>query len=148
MASLIYTNATKLIGDGTVDWDNGGHTYRVLLVTPTYSIDVDGHVFVSHITNELSGTGYVRKDLANRAVTVDNANNRSDYKADNVTWTAITAANATAALAIVFKFVTNDADSPLIAAIDFPDTIMNGGDFQLKWDGQASNGTLFRLAAV
>jgi hypothetical protein len=144
MANLIYNNAKKIIGDGSIDWDAGGQTFRVLLTTAAYTPDIDAHVFVSSITNELSGGAYVRKDIVNRAVTVDNANDRADYKGDNVTWTALNA--GTAAWCVLFKLVTNDADSLLIAALDIPDTLTNGTDFTLRWDSQASNGALFRIS--
>jgi hypothetical protein len=143
MASVIFNNAKKLLGDGTINWP--ANTIRVALVTTAYTPDIDAHLYVSSITNELSGTGYSRKDLANKSVVVDNANDRADYKADNVTWTAISASGATAGAAVVYKFGTVDGDSPLIAYVDITDTIMNGGDFTIKWDNQASNGAVIRV---
>ena len=142
MASLIYNNAKMLIGNGTLNWTSG--TYRIALVTSTYTPDIDNHVYVSSITNELTGGNYVRKDTTNRTITVDSANDRADYKADNITWTAINA--GTVGAAILYKFNTNDADSQLIAYIDLTDTVTNGGDFTIKWEGQASNGRIFSIA--
>jgi hypothetical protein len=144
MANLVYNNAKKIIGDGTIDWDAAGQTFRLLLTTAAYTPDIDAHVFVSSVTNEHSGGAYVRKDVLNRSVVLDLTNDRADYKADNVTWTAIN--SGLAAWAILFKLVTNDADSLLIAAIDIPDTTFNGTDFTIRWDSQASNGAVFRVS--
>lgn len=147
MANAVYNNAKKLIGDGTIDWDDGAATFRLLLVNTSYTVNIDTHIYVADITpltNELSGTGYSRKDLTTRTVVVDNANDRADYKADNVTWVGINA--GTAAGAIVYKFVSADADSPLICYIDFADTVTNGGDFTLKFNGDPTNGAIFRIS--
>lgn len=139
MANVMYNAAKGSLNSNP--WATG--TWRVLLATSSYAINIDSHVFVSAVTNELSGGNYVRKDLTNTR-TVDNTNDRCDYLSDNVTWTAVTAAAGAPAFAIVYKFVTNDADSLLICQLDAVATF-NGGDFTIKWDGQASNGTVFRL---
>jgi len=142
MASVIYNNAKKLIGDGTINWTTG--TYRIALVGTTYTPDVDAHIYLSSVTNEITGTGYLRKDTTNRAIVIDTANDRADYKADNITWTAISA--GTIGGAVLYKLGTVDGDSPLLAYIDLTDTVTNGGDFTIKWDGQSSNGRIFSIA--
>lgn len=139
MSNVMYNAAKGSLNAN--DWTSG--TWKVLLTTSSYAINIDTHVFVSAVTNELSGGSYVRKTLTTSR-TVDNTNDRCDYLADNVTWTAVTAAAGAPAYAIVFKFVTNDADSLLICQLDAVATF-NGGDFTIKFDGQASNGTVFRL---
>ena len=48
------------------------------------------------------------------------------------TWTAINA--GTIAWAVVFKEITNDASSPLIACVDVADIATNGGDVTIQWD--------------
>lgn len=141
MASTIYNNAKKALNAN--DWTAG--TWRVLLVDASYTPNIDTHVFVSAVTGELTGGTYVRKTLATQSVSVDNATDRANYLADNVTWSALAAGGATAAGAVVYKFVTNDADSILFAYVDFADTATNGNDFTVKWDGQASNGAVMRV---
>jgi hypothetical protein len=149
VANLIFTNFTKLCADGTIDWDNGAHTYRMLLTTSSYSPDVDAHLYVTSVTNELSGGSYARKDLANRTVTKDDANNRSEYGADNVAFTALTNGQ-TATKAVIYKFGTGDADSPLIACLDINTGtgVVMTGDVTLKLNNGASTGGLFRVTAV
>lgn len=143
MADITYTNLTQLLVDGAVDWDNGGQTYRVLLTTTSYTPDQDAHIFVSSVTNELSGGNYVRKDLVNRSTVKDNANNRTNLLADCPVWANFT---GTFRWAVVYKFVTSDADSPVLRAIDLTAVTATAADFKLRFDSQETSGTVFRIA--
>jgi len=143
MASNLYNNGLLKVADRTIDFVSD--TIRVLLVNASHTFTAT-HTTVSQITaNELSTTNYVRKDLAGKAITA--ATNVTSFLADNVTWTALgpTSAGPTAAFAIVYKFITNDAGSLLLACIDFTDQTLNGSDFTLKWNGASSNGAVFTL---
>ena len=145
MASIIYNRFKKNIGDGTHDWDSGAQTYRVLFTTAAYTPNAD-HNFVSEVTNELSGGGYARQDLANRSVVQDDANDRADYKADTVAFTGLTNGQ-TARYAVVLRHVTNDADSPLVAAIDLgAGGVVMTGDLSFRWDSNPTNGRIFSIA--
>ena len=116
-------------------------TIKVMLVNSSASFNAD-HNFVSDISaNELSGTGYVggfngsgRKTLAGKTITEDDANDRAEFDANDVSWLAISA--GTAAAAVLIKEVTSDADSLLIAYLDFSDLVTNGGDMTLQWDAE------------
>jgi hypothetical protein len=128
MASNLYNPGLGKLLDGTIDFEND--TINVLLVDTSHTFDKT-HDFVSDIVaNEASGTGYARKTLANAAIALDAANDRVEFDADNPSYTALDA--GTIAAAIVFKQVTNDADSPLIAQIDFADLVTNGSDVELQ----------------
>ena len=137
MASFVYTRAkAKLL---SADLDLNAHDIRVLLVDSTTTTDTEEDTeFISGFTTlgELSGTGYVRKTLDNEAVNIDTTNNRGEFAADPVTWTGINAGTAVAVL--LFRFVTNDADSVPIAYIDtggFP-FVTNGGNFTITWNAE------------
>ncbi len=134
----IYNRAKKQ--DGSFDWDDGTQTFRVLLTTTSYAPNAD-HDFVADVTNEVTGGGYVRKDVTGRAVVIDDANDRVDHDAGNVTWTALTAAFR---YAVVYRFVTNDADSPLIAYFDLGAQSVTSSEWVLRWNAGASAGTVFR----
>lgn len=145
MASNVYTNATKLFGDGDIDWL--ADTIRVMLLTAAFVPDLDADIFVADVvTDELVGAGYARITLAGKLSTKDNGNNRTDYIANNPVWAAI-AAGETIGWAIVFKQITNDADSTLIAVLDGADVATNGGQITLRFNGTAVSGIAFRLAA-
>lgn len=128
MASNLYNPGLEKLLDGTISFESD--TINVLLVDTSHTFDKT-HEFVSDIVaNEASGTGYARKTLANAAIALDAANDRVEFDADNPSYTALNA--GTIAAAIVFKNVTNDADSPIIAQIDFADLVTNGSDVELQ----------------
>jgi hypothetical protein len=144
MASLLYNRGKKALVAGEVDWDdNSTTTIRVLLVNASYSPNAD-HAYVSSVTNEVVGTGYTRKNLTTRAVTQNDANDRVECGADNITWTGLDC--GTIAGAVVYKQTGGDdttpADDILIAYMDFNDLITNGGDVTLQWNALG----LFTLA--
>jgi len=140
-----FNQAKKDVMDGTINLDTD--TLKVMLVDSGYTFNPDDDFISSGAGTpggeELSGTGYVagfgnsgRKTLTTTTVTADDANNRGELDADNVTWTAINA--GTAAAAIIIKEVTNDAASRLIAYVDtggFPLTT-NGGDLTIQWNAE------------
>ncbi len=120
---------------------NGDESYigsdvQLLLLTSGYTFNAD-HKFVADLTpgsNELTGTGYSRKVLGTKTVAVDDTNNRAVFDAADVLFTEIDA--GTAALAVLFFQVTNDADSVLIATITdggWP-IVTSGGDVSIVWD--------------
>jgi hypothetical protein len=136
MANFAYTEAKHGILNGDIDLT--GDDIRVLLVASGSTCGTEEDVTtISGFTtlSELSGTGYVRKALANEIVNKDNANDRAEFDADDVVWSAINAGTAIAAL--IYKHVTGDADSIPLFYIDsnFP-FVTNGGDFTLQWNAE------------
>jgi hypothetical protein len=128
MASNLYNPGLLKLLDGTIDFEND--TIKVLLVDDNHSFD-KSHEFVDDVdANEVSGTGYSRKTLANKAITLDAGDDQVEFDADNPEYTALDA--GTVASAIIYKEVNDDTDSPIIANIDFPDLITNGSDVELK----------------
>jgi hypothetical protein len=135
MATFVYDNAKKLFMQGDLDWVND--TFKVLLLGDAGAGTDAGLEFVSEVSGEeLDGTGYTpgfagsgRKALASKSVLLSDG--KAQAQADDLTWAAIDAGTAYAA--VVYKPVTNDADSLLIAFVDFADTVTNGGDFDLNW---------------
>lgn len=142
--SLVYTNADKLIKDGSLDLAND--TLKWMLVDDTYVANADDVNVSAASSAELSGTGYAggfagagRKTATGIAVAVDNANNRTTVAVSNPSaWTGIDAGTAHAA--ILIKEVTDDTDSILVAYLDgASDYVTNGGDLNLA----VGNGFIF-----
>ena len=129
--SKVYNPGLLKLLDGTIDFEND--TIKLLLVDTNHSF-TKSHEFVSDIVaNEAtnsSGSGYERKTLANASIALDTGNDRVEFDADDISYTAIDA--GTIASAIIYKEVTNDSDSPLIADIDFTDLVTNGSDVDLQ----------------
>jgi hypothetical protein len=143
MASGWFNSGKRDILDGTIDL--GADTIKVMLVNASYTPDADHDFIADVVANELSGTGYAggfagsgRKTLASKSFSTNTASDFTYFTAAALTWTAINA--GTAAYLIIVKEITNDADSRLIAWVDFTDVVTNGGDLTLTPDG--TNGLL------
>jgi hypothetical protein len=135
VASFVYEKALTKILNATLDLD--GHDIRLLLVGTTTTAHTETEKeFVGSFTTlgEFSGTGYARKTLTGEAVNEDLPNSRAEFDADDVTWTAL--GGGTVKGAVLYRFVTSDADSPVIAYIDtggFPH-VANGSDLTIQWN--------------
>lgn len=130
MASILYNKLYQLALTGGIDLEDD--TINVLLVDDTYTAD-KAHDFVSDVVaDELSGTGYTRKTLAGKSVTLDNGNNRVTFDATDPVWTGLDA--GVIGGAVIFKQVTNDADSPLICYLDPTNLTTNGSDVTLQFN--------------
>lgn len=93
-------------------------TIQAMLLTSAYAPNIDTEEFVADIVgDEVAGGGYARKTLAGKATTVDNANDRSEFTADNLDWSADSF--TTARILVFFKNTGNDATSALICYFDF-----------------------------
>jgi hypothetical protein len=129
--SKVYNPGLLKLLDGTIDFEND--TIKLLLVDTNHSFTKSDEFVSDIVANEAtnsSGSGYERKTLANASIALDAGNDRVEFDADDISYTAIDA--GTIASAIIYKEVTNDADSPLIADIDFTDLVTNGSDVDLQ----------------
>lgn len=90
MASGIYLPALRLLAIGSIDFDTD--TFKVMLVTSSYTPDFDLHDFRNDITNEVSGTGYTAagNSATITVASVDTTNNRLDISLGGTTWTTST----------------------------------------------------------
>ena len=137
--SFFYNNAKQQLASGNLNFATDD--LRVALVMTNTTADTEDDVaFLADFTtlDEFDGTNYVRKTLAGNALAKDATNNRSEFDANDVTWTALGAGTRQASGMILFLQVTNDSDSPAIAFIDdggFPFTA-NGGDVTIQWNAE------------
>ncbi len=132
MASLVYNRGKYLLMNGGLDLDTDD--IRVLLVTSSYTANAD-HDYVADVTNELSGGNYVRKARAGESVSLDDTNDRAYFDATDTVWTALGAVAGTPAAVVVYKLVTNDSDSPLIAYVEITaPPAPNSADYTVAWN--------------
>lgn len=141
MASLIYNYGKGEILKGNIDLLTDD--IYVALVTSSYTPDKDAHENFDDINNEVSGEGYDAdgKELTytgmsgqSNAVSIDDANDRAEFDADDVTWASST---ITARAAILYKYTGMDSTSTLIAYIDFgEDYSSSSEDFTIEWDSE------------
>jgi hypothetical protein len=135
MANFIYTRAKAKVAE----WCKAEADVRVLLVgiATTCDTEEDMEFLAGFATlDECNATNYVRKALANEVIISDLINNRGEYMADPVTWTALGGAvDFQVVAAVFFLFVTNDANSYPIAYFDTSIPTLprwtNGSDFKI-----------------
>lgn len=117
MASDIYDNGLDGISSGSVDWVNDD--IRVLLVVDAYVFDRTDATVSSVVASEVTASGYSRKVLAGQTASLNQGAREFRFDATDPIWVAIDDNTAESSKAgILFKFVTNDADSTLIAYIE------------------------------
>lgn len=138
--SFVFTPFKGDLLRGQYDFDSP-QDFRIILVMTNTTFDTEeDDEFVGDTTtpDEYDGANYARKSLAGDAVSDDTANNRGEYDANDIQWAALGAGTRQAAGMVLFRFVTVDADSPLIAYIDsggFPFS-GNGGNVDVAWSSE------------
>jgi len=129
MASLIYNSAIDDMAKGAIDFDTD--TFKVMLVTSTYTANKDTHTKRSDVTNEVSGTGYTAGGVTSACtVTKDTANDKVTLSLAAVSWATST---ITARGAVYYKSRggASSADE-LVAYVDFGgDVTSTGATFSL-----------------
>ena len=129
MASLIYNSCIDDMARNAIDFDTD--SFKVMLVTASYSADKDAHLKRSAVTNEITGTGYTAGGVsAAVTVTKDTANDKVTIEFAAVSWPSST---ITARGAVYYKARggASSADE-LVAYNDFGSNITtSNGTFSL-----------------
>lgn len=128
MADVAFTSGLDLWSGFTSD------TVKALLVQSTYTAANRDHVYVDDIvpaTYEVSVVGYSRPTLGTKTRTVDTTLDRITYTCADPAFGSLTAGQTVGGM-IVYKFVTNDADSLLLGYYDFTDTATAGAAFTVN----------------
>lgn len=93
-------------------------SYRALLVAAPFVPDPLTQEFVADVAaDELGGAGYSRQVLAGKTITPSVADNIVTFDCNDPNFGSVVAGE-TATYMIVFRFVTNDADSELVCALN------------------------------
>lgn len=121
MALVRYNKARLGLADGSLELDTAD--IRVLLLEAASDLDADDDTVAAVLaragTTELTSTGYARVALANEVIVEDEVNDRAELDADDAVFIGVSQAGAEQVVAyLVFKQVTNDADSIPIFADD------------------------------
>lgn len=126
-----HTNAVDLTND----------TIKVALMKTTYSIDIDTHDFLDDVTaSEIVATNYTTGfsgggTLGTKATNQDNPNDRAEFDAADQLFSSIgNGSNDTFDQIIIYKSITSNAASPLIAHATVTSTTTDGGDITLVWN--------------
>lgn len=96
------------------DWET--EPFKAMLLTSSWAPDPTFEVWVDDIVAyEFTDGSYSRATCANTARTIDVAGQRIDYTCDDVAFGVISGGEI-AAWMVIYEEVTNDADSPIVAA--------------------------------
>jgi hypothetical protein len=100
MANAIYNSFKYDCSTGAIDLNTD--TFKIMLVTSTYTPNIDTHTKRSDITNEVVGSGYSAggATLSGVAVTNDTTNDRTSFDATDPTWAS---SSITARGAVIYK---------------------------------------------
>lgn len=131
MANILYNSAKKDLITGAIDLDTD--TIKAMLVTSTYSPNMDTHTKKSDVTNEVSGTGYTAGGvtLASITVTQDNTNDKAVFDAADLSWSTAT---ITARGLVIYKDTGTGSTSPLLCYLDFgSDVASTAGTFSVQF---------------
>jgi len=120
----------------TAGQDLSSDVFRLILMS-SYTPDLDNHTSYSDVSASeyATGSGYTvtGASLTNASVTLDTANDRVVFDADDVTWTNLGPLdpNPTPAAAILYN--STKAGSPLVCVWELGTTATNGGDYTIQF---------------
>ena len=126
MASLIFNKFLDYLASADISDD----TFKVALVTSSYSPDKDTHEHFDDVTNEVSGTGYsAGGNTVTGTLTLSTANDRLTLEFASTSWTSAT---ITARGAVYYSSTGTASTSTLIAYNDFgSDVVVSSGTLAL-----------------
>lgn len=131
MADLVYNSFMFDLAAGNIDLNTD--TFKIMLVTSTYTPNADTHNRRDDITNEVSGAGYTAggATLASVTLTQDDANDRAVWDAADPSWAAST---ITARGAVIYKSRGGLASADeLVCYKDFgSDIVSTNGTFTVQ----------------
>jgi len=136
------TKRNALEGDLTLD----SSTIKCLLLKSTAPVFNPDHNFVADLTpgtHEITGGGYARQTLGSKTFAQVDASDWAEARNNELTFTNIAVGQIVGA-AVVYREVTNDADSVLISYYDLPDTPGAGLDQKVQFDGTVTAGSFLR----
>jgi len=122
MSSTIFNEFKRANAAGEIDLNADDIRAILVMTNTTADTENDAKVYVGDLTtlDECDATGYSRQALANEAVNKDDANDRAEFDADDASFAGLSGdATRDYQGVVLYKHVTNDADSPLIAFIEF-----------------------------
>lgn len=124
------------------NWETSSYRARLLMTNTTANTQNNAAFLSSYTTlDKFNGSGATDNlALTNKLVVLDSANNTNYLDADDIAFGAL--GNGTRAIAgvLIFKFVTNDADSVPLVFVQFSSSVNPaGGQLTIQWD---ANGIL------
>lgn len=141
MASVIPNRGKFLLSSG------GSHTWATtgvgLLLVTGHTPDVDDN-FVSDLVADEISQGYTRPSLSGQSRAEDDANDRVNFTASNVTLSSLASGDTPSHVVLYDSTNGTDAARELLAVLELLSApAPNGGDYTLNWG--SGSGILFYL---
>lgn len=115
MASFIYNSCVEDLANNNIDF--GADTFKLMLVTSSYTADKDAHDRRNDVTNQVEGSGYTAGGATTTCSIVrDDDDDKLVIAFSAVTWETAT---ITARGGVIYKSTGTAADDPLVGYIDF-----------------------------
>lgn len=137
-ASLTFYNKFKeYVADGTIDLDND--TFKVILVSSSYTPSASTHTVYADITNELStANGYTAGGATLGSVTWGESGGTATFDAADTQWTA-SGGSIAARYAVIYDDTPTSPADPLVCYILLDTTpadvtATDGNTLTLQWD--------------
>lgn len=115
MAVTVYNRGMRELPDFTTS------TFKALLLKGSGYTPNKDHDYVADITpasNEVTASGYARVTLGSKTEAIDDTNDKIVYSCANPNFGTLAAGQSVTGM-IVYREVTNDADSILVACFTF-----------------------------
>ncbi len=141
MANFVYTHAKHLFLTGALNLSSADVRVALVMTNTTADTEKDVSTISAFTTlDEYDGANYTSGGaaLAGESVAQDDANDRSEFDATDLTFSALGVGARQCQGAIVYAFVTNFGASIPIAWIDtggFPFT-GNGSNVTIQWNAE------------
>ncbi len=140
MASVVYNKFKQRSAAGEIDLDADDIRLRLVMSNTTCDTDNDGIEDLADFgdIDACDGANYVDKALAGEAVNLDDANDRAEFDAADVTWTALGVGTRTTVGVLVYKYVDgSDANDLPIGYVEFSGAVTHDGtDFTIQWSAE------------
>lgn len=131
MANLTYNSIKYALATNAVNLATS--TFKFMLVTSSYTPDIDTHQFRSDVTNEVVGGGYSAGGvtLTGVAISSDLVNNLTKWTADNPSWASATITARGGVIYLNSGLVSTDR---LVSYIDFGSNASStNATFLVQW---------------
>lgn len=123
---------------GDMDLNSDDMRLILCMTNTTADTDIDSTTVSSYTLDEMDGANYSRQALTNEAVNVDNANDRAEFDADDVSINSL--GNGTRQMQgfLIYEHIDSlDSNNFPFCWGDFSSTINPGGsNFSVNWNAE------------
>jgi hypothetical protein len=131
----MYQKGLEALLNGDIAWDTSA--FKCMLVTSTYTYNPD-HQERDEVTNEITNTGYTAGGnvITTTAAAVDDANDRVEADATDVTFSSLDAGDQPYAAIIYYNSGAAATDTLVAYCLLTSPPAPNGGDYVVQWNAE------------